>query len=125
MPEKGATQPIDRPLSAPPPTLPLKPVPKRIQAGHWYLVAELIVRLTSEGQSVNWRMLVEVTTNAILNLRALTSAVDGLVFPQDPITLTGNNSNSPAANAATLDPGPSNSRTLLNLNAPRPPPIKP
>ena len=117
--EKGATQEIDRPLSAPPPTLPLQPVPKSIQAGHWYLVAELIVRLTSEGRSVNWRMLVEVETDAILNLRALTSAVDGLVFPQDPITLTGNNANSPAANAATLDPVRS-SRTLMNLTAPAP-----
>ena len=117
VPEQGVAQTIDRPLSAPPPTLPLQPVPKSIQAGHWYLVAELIVRLTSEGQSVNWRMLVEVETDAILNLRALTSTVDGLVFPQDPITLTGNNSNSPAANAATLDPVRS-SRPLLNLNAP-------
>ena len=106
VPEQGATQPIDRPLSAPPPTLPLQPVPRSIKAAQWYLVAELIVRLTSEGQSVNWRMLVEVETNAILNLRALTSAVDGLVFPQDPITLTGNNVNSPAANGATLDPVP-------------------
>lgn len=119
VPEQGTTQPIDRPLSAPPPTLPLQPVPTSIQAGHWYLVAELIVRLTSGGQSVNWRMLVEVETNAILNLRALTSAVDGLVFAQDPITLTGTNANSPAANAATLDPVRS-SRTLLNLTAPAP-----
>ena len=30
VPEQGATQPIDRPLSAPPPTLPLQPVPRRI-----------------------------------------------------------------------------------------------
>ena len=119
VPEQGAAQPIDRPLAAPPPTLPLQPVPKSIQAGHWYLVAELIVRLTSEGRSVNWRMLVEVETDAILNLRALTSAVNGLVFPQDPITLTGNNANSPAANAATLDPVRS-SRTLLNLTTPAP-----
>ncbi len=119
VPKQSATQPIDRPLSSPPPTLPLQPVPKSIQTGHWYLVAELIVRLTSERQSANWRMLVEVETDAILNLRALTSAVDGLVFPQDPITLTGNNANSPAANAATLDPLRS-SRILLNLTAPAP-----
>src|SRR6266496_5905 len=119
LPKQSATQPIDRPLSSPPPTLPLQPVPKSIQTGHWYLVAELIVRLTSERQSANWRMLVEVETDAILNLRALTSAVDGLVFPQDPITLTGNNANSPAANAATLDPLRS-SRILLNLTAPAP-----
>src|SRR2546430_895993 len=62
VPEQGATQPIDRPLSSPPPTLPLQPVPKSIQTGHWYLVAELIVRLTSERQSANWRMLAEVRT---------------------------------------------------------------
>jgi zinc metalloprotease ZmpB len=116
---EGATQPIVRPLSAPAPTLPLQPAPKSIQAGHWYLVAELIVRLTSQGRTENWRLLVDVETNAILNVRALTSAVDGLIFPQDPITLTGNNANSPAATAATLDPVRS-ARTLLNLTAPAP-----
>ena len=66
-------------------------------------------------------MLVEVKTNAILNVQALTSAVNGLVFPQDPITLTGNNANLPAATAATASSTPVRSgRTLLNLTAPAP-----
>ena len=86
------------------PTLPLSPVPKTIQAEHWYLVAELIVRLPYNGRPMNWRMLVEVKTNAILYLRSLTSGVSGLVFPTDPITATGDPANSPAANNATLNP---------------------
>ena len=86
-----------------PPTLPLSPVPKAIQDGHWYLVAELIFRLPYEGRPMNWRMLVEVKTNTILYLRSLTSGVNGLVFPSDPITATGNLANSPSANNATLD----------------------
>lgn len=118
-PEQGAAQPIDQPLSGPPPTLPLSPVPKSIQEGNWYLVAELIFRLTSEGRSMNWCMLVDVETNTILYLRALISPVRGLVFAADPITATGNAANSPAANNATLNPVRS-SQVLLNLTAPAP-----
>lgn len=117
--DQSVEQPIDQPLSGPPPTLPLPPVTKSIREGRWYLVAELIVRLASEGRPMNWRMLVEVETDAILFLRALISPVDGLVFAADPITATGNAVNSPAANTATLDPIRS-SKTLLDLTVPAP-----
>ena len=68
---------------------------------------------------MNWRMLVEVETNTILYLRALTSGVNGLVFASDPITATGNAANSPAATSATLNPVRS-SELLLGLTAPAP-----
>ncbi len=119
VPEQGATQDADQPLCGTPPTLPLPPVPKSIQEGHWYVVAELIVRLPFEGRPMNWRMLVDVETNAILYLRALISVVNGLVFAADPITATGNAANSPTANNATLNPVRS-SEALLGLTVPAP-----
>ena len=91
-------------LTGSPPTLPLPAVPKTIQPGGWYLVAELIFHLPYLGRPTNWRILVEVETNAILYLRALTSGVNGYVFQRDPITATGNATNSPAATTATLNP---------------------
>lgn len=102
--EKGSAPGLVQPCCGTPPTLPLSPVPKTIQDGRWYLVAELIFPLTYEGRQMNWRMLVEVKTNTILYLRTLTSGVNGLVFPVDPITATGDIANSPSANNATLNP---------------------
>ncbi len=99
------------------PTLPLSPVPKTIQEGHWYLVAELIVRLPYEGGRMNWRMLVEVKTNTILFLRALGSGLNGLVFTYDPITSTGDTSNSANQSNAVLNPLRDNV-VLENLNPP-------
>jgi hypothetical protein len=119
VPEPGATQDADQLLTGAPPTLPLQPVPKSIQQGRWYLVAELVFGLPFKGRPINWRILVEVETNAILYLRALTSGVDGLVFTADPITVTGNAANSPAATNATLNPI-RGSVTLAGLTAPAP-----
>lgn len=49
-------------------------------------------------------MLVDVTTNAILYLRALTSDVNGLVYTYDPITSTGAATNTPNQSNAVLNP---------------------
>ena len=49
-------------------------------------------------------MLVDVTTNAILYLRALTSDVNGLVYTYDPITSTGTATNTPNQSNAVLNP---------------------
>jgi hypothetical protein len=118
MPREGATD-SNQLLTGSSPTLPLPAVPKPIQPGQWYLVAELICSLPYLGRPMNWRILVEVETNAILYLRALTSGVSGYVFQRDPITATGNAANSPAATAATLNPLRS-SVTLQGLTAPAP-----
>ena len=86
---------FDEPLCGTPPTLPLPPVPRTIQEGRWYVVAELVFRMPYEGHRMNWRMLVELETNAILYLRALASGVNGQVFTYDPITSTGDTTNTP------------------------------
>lgn len=101
----------------PAPTLPLPPVPQSIEEGHWYVVAELQFRLPYQGGRMNWRMLVEVETNTILYLRALTSGVSGQVFTYDPITRTGTASNTPNQGNAVLNPLRDNV-LLANLNGP-------
>lgn len=95
----------------------LPPVPESIREGDWYLVAELIVALPFNGRTVNWRLLMEVETQAILYVEALTSAVDGRLFRADPITATGNVANAPSANDATLS-AVSGLQTLIGLTAP-------
>jgi zinc metalloprotease ZmpB len=107
----------DQPLCGTPPTLPLPPVPKAIEEGRWYVVAELVFRLPYQGSRMNWRMLVDVETNAILYLRALSSGVNGLVFTYDPISSTGTTTNTPNQSNAVLNPF-RDDVTLLGLNAP-------
>lgn len=110
-------QDVDQPLCGTPPTLPLPPVPKSIREGHWYVVAELVIRLPYEGSRMNWRLLIEVETNTILYLRALTSGVNGLVFTYDPITSTGTTTNTPNQSNAVLNPF-RDDVVLSNLNPP-------
>lgn len=117
LPQPGEAQHKDQPLCGAPPTFPLPPVPKSIQEGRWYLVAEIVFRLPHEGARMNWRMLVEVETDTVLSLRALTSGVNGLVFTYDPITSTGTATNTPDQSNAVLNPH-RDDVTLPNLNAP-------
>ena len=95
----------------------LPPVPQSVREGDWYLVAELIMTSPFNGRPVNWRLLVEVETQAILYVEALTSGVDGRVFRVDPITATGNATNAPSANNATLS-AVSGLQTLVGLTTP-------
>jgi hypothetical protein len=100
------------------PTLPLPPVPAEIHDDEHYLAAEIVFHLGGrEKQSLNWKMLVEVQTGAILWLRALTSAVNGLVFTYDPKTSTGDLTNTPTQDNAVLNPL-RDDVPLSNLNAP-------
>jgi hypothetical protein len=98
--EAGEIIPDDRePL-----VLPLPPVDERIQDGAYYLVAEITFEMPlGERKRLTWRALVEVETNSVLYLRALTSDVNGQVFVQDPPTKTGNTALSSASNNATLN----------------------
>jgi hypothetical protein len=86
------------------PTLPLPPVSGSIHDGSWYLAAELVFRLPYVGSRMNWRMLVEVETNTILSLRALSSGVMGNVFSYDPVTSTGTATNTSDQSNAVLNP---------------------
>ncbi len=100
------------------PTLPLPPTPQDIVDGRHYLVAEMTLAMGVKGYPrMNWRVMVEVETGAVLYLRALTSGVDGLVFIYDPITSTGNPANTPNQPSAVLDPERDNV-LLENLDPP-------
>jgi len=91
--------------------LPLPPVPDSIQDGSWYLVAELVFRLPYGRTRMNWRILVDVETNAVLFVRALSSGVMGNVFSYDPVTSTGVATNTADRSNAILNPN----RTLVEL----------
>jgi hypothetical protein len=86
-------------------TMPLPPVPDTIRAGGDYLVTEVVFTLPYAGfDTLNWRALIEVETNAVLWLRALVAGVNGLVFTLDPISSTGDLGNTAAQPNAVLDP---------------------
>lgn len=85
-------------------TLPLEPVPKAIHDGDWRFVAELIIGLPDRHGPMNWRLLVDIRTHAILYLRPLASGVNGLVFEQDPITASGDPANGGTQGSAVLNP---------------------
>jgi hypothetical protein len=98
--------------------LPLSPVPHTIGDGSWRLVAELVFRLPHDGVPMNWRILVDVETDAILCLRALSSClVTAKVFPYDPITSTGVATNTPNQGNNVLNPLRKDEQ-LHNLNPP-------
>ena len=100
------------------PTLPLAPVPKSIKDGQWCMVAELVIRLPYKHEErMNWRMLVDLKTRSILYLRSLSSGLNGLVFRYDPITSTGDNTNSANRPNAVLNSLRDNV-VLENLNPP-------
>jgi hypothetical protein len=85
-------------------TLPLPPVPDTVRAGGDYLVTEVVFTLPYAGfDTLNWRALIEVETNAILWLRALIAGVNGLVFVLDPISSTGDLGNTAAQPNSVLN----------------------
>lgn len=100
------------------PTLPIPPLPETIEDGNYYLVAEVIISVWSpQYERLNWRILIEIETGAILYLRALVSGVNGMVFVQDPVTSTGNAAMDPNQSNAILNPLRT-SVVLQNLDAP-------
>jgi hypothetical protein len=99
-------------------TLPLPAVPRSIQDGKWYLAADLVFRLPYGRTRMNWRILVEVKTNAILCVRALSSGVMGNVFIYDPVTSSGKATNTSRQKNEVLKPHRKRER-LRNLKAPK------
>jgi hypothetical protein len=72
------------------PTLPLPSLPDRIVAGRHYVVTEAMFSLAlAYWGNLNWRAFIEPNTGAVLYLRALVSCATGMVFPSDPVTVTG------------------------------------
>ena len=85
-------------------TLPVPKVDKSIKDGKYYVALEVLFSTTVPNLGpVNWRAFIEVETGSVLHLRALIDNVNGLVFPTDPITLTGNPATGPTATNATLN----------------------
>jgi hypothetical protein len=85
-------------------TLPLPAVSDAIRDGSHYLVAEITFDMPAEGREhITWQALVELTTQSVLYLRALSGDVNGRVFTQDPPTKTGDITITSASNSATLD----------------------
>jgi hypothetical protein len=86
-------------------TFSLPPLPETIRPRRDYLVAEVVFTLPFGGfDTLNWRALIEVETNAVLWLRALIAGVNGLVFTYDPITSTGVLTNTADQPNGVLDP---------------------
>jgi hypothetical protein len=109
----GETRPESAPL-----TLPLPPVADTIRDGNHYLVAEITFEAPTEGRDhITWQALVELTTESVLYLRALSGDADGRVFLQDPPTKTGGTAVTSASNNATLDPH-ATTLSLPNLDPP-------
>lgn len=97
------------------PTLPLLALPETIAAGTHYVVAEVLFDLTlPEWEDLHWLALIEPISGAVLYLRALVSSATGLIFRMDPISLSGDNTLTPAAPEASLNVWRTN-ETLTDL----------
>ena len=96
----------------------LAAVPRALSDGTFVVAHEIIFDVASPGgAAITWLAIVAVESNAVLYLRPFTDNTNGLVFERDPLTQSGNAANSPAANAATLNPLRT-SVTLQGLTAP-------
>ncbi len=92
--KKGSNSPLQLPLPA---------VPKSINEGQHYVSAEVHFMLAPSGfKELHWVVIIEAETLAILYLRAFISDVNGLVFPNEP--MTDNGGPAPSANNAALNP---------------------
>ena len=100
------------------PSLDLPPVPDNIKSGKHYLVMEVLFTLKmSNWGEIHWRAMLELGTGSVLYLRAFIQALDGKVFLDDPVRITGDTSLTPCSPAADLDPLRSDVE-LLGLTAP-------
>lgn len=87
------------------PILTLPDVPRSIEAGKHYVVFEVLftMHMPTWGE-VNWRAMVEVGTSSIIYLRSFVQATDGLIYPEDPIRMTGDATLTSCSPATDLDP---------------------
>lgn len=82
----------------------LAPVPDVIQEGGFYVVSEVKFETGTAAFPTPYIALVEIETNTILYLRALSSELTGLIFKSDPITMTGIPANLPTSSNTILNP---------------------
>lgn len=86
------------------PDLASEPVPAEIEDGKHYVVTEC--RFATGGGRVgplNWVIFFEVFSGAVLYVRPLVSSVEGLVFSNDPLALSGDATLTPTSPANELN----------------------
>lgn len=101
---------------APLPTIPLPPLPDTIRDGGFYVALEIYLTATTPPWGrLNWVAYIDITTNAILQLKPLVDHVSGAVFLRDPIT----KGSGLLPNATNVQLNPlRDSVTLVGLNPP-------
>ncbi len=86
------------------PQLDIGEVPTSIRNSTFRYVREvLFTTYSKEIGDLNWRAFIDWQTNVVLYLRPLVADVDGSVFRNDPISLSGNPQADPTAPVALLD----------------------
>lgn len=111
----------DEPSSLQLPDLASEPLPAEIQEGKHYAVTECF--FTTGGGPVdplNWVIFFEAVSGAVLYVRPLIYSVEGLIFPNDPVSMSGDATLVPTAPADDLN-GYRRSRLLERLLMPAPP----
>jgi len=83
-------EPVDEPIGlqeASLPSIPLPPLPDAIHEGAFYVALEIYFTATTPPWGrLNWVAYMDITTNAILQLKPLVDHVTAAVFLRDPIT---------------------------------------
>jgi zinc metalloprotease ZmpB len=79
-------------------------VDPKIKDGAYYMVAEIMFKVSVGQNRMVWRALIELETNSILYLRPMVAYVNGYVFEDDPITKTGTTTPTASSDNATLNP---------------------
>ncbi len=103
------------------PDLASEPLPPEIEDGKHYVVTEcFFTSLDSDGFPLNWVIFFEALTGAVLYVRPLIAGVEGLVFPNDPVSMSGDAAISPLTPANQLD-AYRRSKSLERLALPAPP----
>ena len=83
----------------------LPPIPDAIKHNKHYVVNEVLFTLKMPGWGeINWRAMLEVITGTILYLRAFVQSIEGSVFLDDPVRITGDPTLTPCSPATDLDP---------------------
>jgi hypothetical protein len=94
-------------FESPVPKIPLPDIPETIQPGTHYAVVETLFDLDlPQWKDLHWRALIEPASKAVLYLRALISGITqitGKIFPNDPISLSGDATLTPAAPEESLN----------------------
>ncbi len=86
------------------PELKLPEVSGSILTDMHYIVRDVLFSLELPDWGVfEWRALIEVDTDSVLYLRAFVESCTGAIFRDDPITISGDVTNSSCAPIATLD----------------------